>query len=44
MDESKISVRYAKALLSLAKDKQVADAVKIDMELIFHLLDRKSVV
>lgn len=39
MDESKISVRYAKALLSLAKDKQVADAVKIDMELIFHLFE-----
>jgi F-type H+-transporting ATPase subunit delta len=39
MDESKISVRYAKALLSLAKEKQVADAVKTDMEMIHHLFE-----
>jgi len=39
MDESKISVRYAKALLSLAKDKQVEDAVKIDMEMIHQLFE-----
>jgi len=36
MDESKISVRYAKALLSLAKEKQATDDVRTDMELIQH--------
>lgn len=39
MDESKISVRYAKALLSLAKDKQVTESVKIDMDMIHHLFE-----
>ncbi len=39
MDESKISVRYAKALLSLAKEKQVEEAVKIDMEMIHELFE-----
>ena len=39
MDESKISVRYAKALLSLAKEKQVAQLVKTDMEMIYHLFE-----
>jgi F-type H+-transporting ATPase subunit delta len=39
MDESKISVRYAKALLSLAKEKQVEDAVKNDMEMIHQLFE-----
>ena len=34
MDEGKISVRYAKALLGLAKEKQVEEAVKTDMEMI----------
>lgn len=39
MDESKISVRYARALLNLAKEKQVSEAVKIDMEMIYHLFE-----
>jgi len=39
MDESKISVRYAKALMSLAKEKQVAESVKTDMELIHQLFE-----
>jgi F-type H+-transporting ATPase subunit delta len=39
MDESKISVRYAKALLSLAKEKQVEEAVKTDMEMIHQLFE-----
>ena len=39
MDESKISVRYAKALLNLAKEKQVAESVKVDMEMIYHLFE-----
>lgn len=39
MDESKISVRYAKALLSLSREKQVTEEVKIDMETINQLFD-----
>jgi F-type H+-transporting ATPase subunit delta len=39
MDESKIAVRYAKALLSLAKEKEVTELVKIDIETIFHLFE-----
>lgn len=39
MDESKISVRYAKALLSLAKEKLLLEAVKSDMEIIFMLFE-----
>jgi len=39
MDESKITVRYAKALLSLAKEKKVDEAVKTDMELIHELFE-----
>ena len=39
MDESKISVRYAKALLSLSKEKQVSEAVRIDMEMIHQLFE-----
>lgn len=39
MDESKISVRYAKALWSLAKEKQVTESVKNDIELISNLFD-----
>jgi len=39
MDESKIPVRYAKALLGLAKEKQVEEAVKKDMEMIHHLFE-----
>jgi F-type H+-transporting ATPase subunit delta len=39
MDESKISVRYARALLNLAKEKQVSEAVKTDMELVHQLFE-----
>ena len=39
MDEGKISVRYAKALLSLAKEKKVDEAVKTDMEMIHQLFE-----
>jgi len=39
MDEGKISVRYAKALLGLAKEKQVEEAVKTDMEMIHQLFE-----
>src|ERR1035437_9432301 len=39
MDEGKIAVRYAKALLSLAKEKEVTESVRIDMEMIYHLFD-----
>ena len=40
MDEGKISVRYSRALLSLAKEKQVQMivSVKNDMEMIHHLI------
>jgi F-type H+-transporting ATPase subunit delta len=53
MDESAISVRYAKALFSLAKDKDLLSAVKNDMELVsgacsqsveFNLLLKSPVV
>lgn len=36
MDENKISVRYAKALFSLAKEKKVLDEVKKDVDLIYQ--------
>ncbi|HZK94548.1 MAG TPA: ATP synthase F1 subunit delta [Prolixibacteraceae bacterium] len=39
MDEGKIAVRYAKALLGLAKEKQVEEAVKTDMEMIHQLFE-----
>lgn len=39
MDESKISVRYAKALLSLANEKKVTEAVRADMALIYQLFE-----
>jgi len=39
MDESKISVRYAKALLSLSKEKQVTEEIKIDIDTISQLFD-----
>jgi len=39
MDESKIPVRYAKALLSLADDKQVTEAVRDDIALIYQLFE-----
>jgi len=37
MDEGKISVRYARALMGLAREKQVIDEVKTDMEMIHQL-------
>lgn len=39
MDEGKISVRYAKALMGLAREKQVIDSVRIDMEMIHALFE-----
>ena len=39
MDESKIPVRYAKALFSLAKEKKVEESVKTDMEMINNLFE-----
>ncbi len=39
MDEGKIAVRYAKALLGLAREKQIIESVRIDMETIQHFFD-----
>lgn len=39
MDEGKISVRYAKALLGLARDKQMTESVRIDMQTIQHFFE-----
>lgn len=39
MDEGKISVRYAKALMSLAKEKLALEAVRVDMETIQQLFE-----
>ncbi len=39
MDEGKIAGRYAKALLSLAKEKKLTESVHKDMELINHFLE-----
>jgi F-type H+-transporting ATPase subunit delta len=39
MDEGKIAVRYAKALLSLARERGVTEFVRIDIETIFHLFE-----
>jgi len=39
MDEGKIAIRYSKALLSLAKEKQVSELVTVDMKTIFHLFE-----
>lgn len=39
MDESKISTRYAKALLGLAKEKKIKTAIKTDIELIDSLFE-----
>lgn len=41
MDQSKVTVRYAKALFTLAKEKQLLDEVKKDMEMI-ELLIKES--
>ena len=42
MDESKITVRYAKAFFSLAKEKNILDELKIDIELIAQLAEESS--
>lgn len=39
MDESKIPVRYAKALLGLAREKQLLDTIKDDLEIISQLFE-----
>ena len=39
MDEGKIAGRYAKALLGLAREKQMTDLVRLDMEKIFHFFE-----
>jgi len=38
MNESKITVRYAKALFSLARDEKAFDALKSDMELLYQCI------
>ncbi len=42
MDESKITVRYAKAFFSLAKEKQMLDVLKTDIELIMRLASESA--
>ncbi len=42
MDESKITVRYAKAFFSLAKEKNILDELKKDIELIAQLAEESS--
>ncbi len=42
MDQSKISVRYAKAFISLAKEKDVLETLKKDIDIIFHLCTDSS--
>ena len=37
MDQSKITVRYAKAFFTLVKERNQLDALKKDVELIYHL-------
>jgi len=39
MDEGKIAGRYAKALLGLAREKQMTDSVRVDMETISHFFE-----
>ncbi len=39
MDEGKIAVRYAKALLGLAREKQMAESIRVDMETIQRLFE-----
>jgi F-type H+-transporting ATPase subunit delta len=39
MDEGKIAVRYARALLGLAKDKGLTELVKTDMEMIRYFFE-----
>lgn len=42
MNESIISVRYSKALFNLSKDKSIIDAVKMDMETVFTLMNESE--
>jgi len=47
MNESKISVRYAKSLFNLATERNVLDAVKVDIEAIYliaHTVDEFSLL
>ena len=39
MDEGKISVRYAKALLASVREKQLTESVRLDMEMIFNIIE-----
>ncbi|MFW5831623.1 MAG: ATP synthase F1 subunit delta [Prolixibacteraceae bacterium] len=42
MDQSKIPVRYAKAFLALAKDKNLLTDLKHDIELVFHVCNSSA--
>lgn len=42
MNESIISVRYTKAIFNLAKDKNIIDEVKADMELVYNLMSQSK--
>jgi len=42
MDQSKVTVRYAKALFSLAKEKQLLNEVKRDMAMIGQLIKEST--
>lgn len=42
MDQSAIAVRYAKAFFSLAKEKNLLDSLKSDIELIFNVCKNSS--
>ena len=39
MDEGKIAGRYAKALIGLARERQMIEPVRTDMEMIHHFFD-----
>jgi len=42
MDQSAITVRYAKAFFSLAKEKNLQETLKSDVELIFSICEKSS--
>lgn len=42
MNESKISVRYAKALFNLAVEKQMLESIKADVEMLNEICDIKE--
>lgn len=42
MDQSAITVRYAKAFFSLSKEKNLQETLKSDMELIFSVCEKSS--